>query len=97
MDKEKVLNLAKLARIELRDDEAESLTKEFASILDYVGEVKEVAGQKNVTSKQSAKDYPLRNILRKDREPHETSLYTKEVIEQAPLKGNNYIKVKKIL
>lgn len=97
MDKEKVLNLAKLARIELRDEEAESLTKEFSSILDYVGEVKKVAGQKSAATKQNAKDYSLRNILREDREPHKTGLYTKEIIEQAPLKGNNYIKVKKIL
>jgi len=40
MNKEKVLNLAKLARIEIGDSEAENLTREFDAILGYVGEVK---------------------------------------------------------
>src|SRR3989344_4421098 len=43
MDKDKVLNLAKLARIEIGDKEAESLSHEFDAILGYVGEVKGVA------------------------------------------------------
>ena len=97
MDKEKVLNLAKLARIELKDEEAESLTKEFSSILNYVGEVKGIATKKDSNDKKNINDFSLHNVLRKDEKPHETGLYTKELLEQAPAKGNNYIKVKKIL
>ena len=97
MDKEKIQNLAKLARIELKDEEAGELTREFGSILDYVGEVKRVATRTGATGKTDKNDFHLRNILRKDEEPHETGLYTKELLEQAPAKNNNYIKVKKIL
>lgn len=96
MDKEKVLNLAKLARIELKDEEAEKLSEEFASILKYVGEVKGVSGKKN-SSRKDKKDFPLRNVLREDEVSHETGLYTEEILKQAPMKGNGYIKVKKIL
>jgi len=42
MDKDKVLSLAKLARIEISDAEAVSLSHEFDAILGYVSEVKEV-------------------------------------------------------
>jgi len=40
MDKDNVLKLAKLARIQMPDAEAESLSHEFELILGYVSEVK---------------------------------------------------------
>ena len=91
MDKEKVLNLAKLARIELKDDEVESLSREFSAILNYVGEVREVM------SEQPSEISPLRNVMREDAKPHESGLYTQKILEQAPAKEGGYIKVKKIL
>ncbi|MBI2065681.1 MAG: hypothetical protein HYT68_01260 [Candidatus Zambryskibacteria bacterium] len=39
MDKEKVLDLAKLARISIDDNEAESLSHEFDAILSYFEEI----------------------------------------------------------
>lgn len=96
MDTEKVLNLAKLARVELENGEAEDLSHEFDAILDYVGEVKK-ADVKGHKSKVNIDKSHLHNVLREDREPHETGLYTKKILEQAPSKEGNYIKVKKIL
>lgn len=96
MNKEKVLKLAKLARIELKDEEASELTQEFGSILNYVGEVKRVGADKNSFVKNK-EDFNLHNVLREDKEPHEAGLYTEEFLEQAPTKDNSYIKVKKIL
>ncbi len=96
MDKEKVLSLAKLARINLTDDEAQSLSGEFEAILDYVGEVKK-AGKGNQVSVDEKVSHHLINVLREDKEPHETGLYTEAILEQAPMKEGNYIKVKKIL
>ena|SRR3989344_9081145 len=93
MDKEKVLNLAKLARVELAGDEAESLSHEFGAILDYVGEVRGATNNQRPTTN----DNPIRNVMREDREPHEAGLYTKELLEQAPARKGDYIKVKKIL
>lgn len=96
MDKEKVLNMAKLARIKLEDEEAESLTAEFETILNYVGEVNNVdsLSSENIRKKE---DYTFINVMREDNNPHESGLYTKKFLEQAPLKEGSYIKVKKIL
>ena len=94
MDKEKILNLAKLARVDLEDGEAESLSHEFDAILGYVGEVKSVKGLSSVSDVQ---EETLINVMREDTEPHESGLYTEKIMEQAPVREGDYIKVKKIL
>lgn len=94
MDKEKVLQLAKLARISISDAEAESLSGEFGSILNYVGEVKKV----------STKEHPYKlehvgvsNVMREDGKGHEPGIYTEKILNEVPSRESNYIKVKKIL
>lgn len=94
MNKDKVLDLARLARIELQNDEAENLSHEFEAILNYVGEVKTLIT--NNIPQTTNKD-ALWNVMREDEGPHESGLYTKEILEQAPTKEGGYIKVKKIL
>jgi aspartyl-tRNA(Asn)/glutamyl-tRNA(Gln) amidotransferase subunit C len=91
MDKEKVLNLAKLARIEVSDEEAGALVREFDSILKYVGEIKEVAEKVPGTFSS------VRNIMREDTEPHESGIYTEELLNAAPQREGDYVRVKKIL
>jgi len=95
MDKEKVLNLAKLARVELRDEEAESLSHEFDAILDYVGEVKRIA----ITDNQqlTTDNFSIRNVMREDTKPHKSGLFTNKILAQSPAREGDYIKVKKIL
>lgn len=95
MDKDKVLNLAKLARIEMGDAEAEKLSKEFEAILGYVSEVKGISTSDN--SPLMAEDLPVRNVMREDGEPHESGIYTEKILSQAPARERNYLKVKKIL
>ena len=92
MDKEKVLNLAKLSRIKISDEEAESLSHEFDSILKYVGEVKEI-GVRSMENEVG----PIRNVFREDNEGHESGIYTEKLLNEAPGREGNYIKVKKIL
>ena len=94
MDKDKVLSLAKLARIEVSDDEAENLSHEFEAILNYVGEVKNVT---NIQHSNILKSVGVLNVMREDVNPHESGLYTEKILEQAPTREGNYIKVKKIL
>lgn len=94
MDKEKVLNLAKLARIEIGDEEAESLSHEFETILSYVGEVKSIKVSSLIRDSQGE---TLNNVMREDLRPHESGLYTKKILEQAPAREGDYIKVKQIL
>ena len=94
MDKDKVLNLAKLARIDLDEREAESLSGEFEAILGYVSEIKNL--DLTPTSSNPEPGY-VRNVLRDDSDTHEAGIYTKEILEQAPSRESDYLKVKKIL
>lgn len=93
MDREKVLDLAKLARIEIGDKEAESLSNELNTILGYVGEVKKVTNDQRPTTDNNT----VKNVMREDAEPHQSGLYTEKILEQAPAREDDYIKVKKIL
>ncbi len=93
MDKDKVLGLAKLARIAMSDTEAEKLSNEFEAILRYVGEVKSMAYDKHTATN----DLVLKNVLREDNDPHEPGIYTEQILSQAPAREGSYLKVKKIL
>ncbi len=97
MDKEGILRLAQLARIEIKEHDAEKLSGEFENILNYVGEVKAAAAKSKRSEKKNAKDFIPKNVLRPDEEAHEGGIYTEAVLEQAPVREKNYIKVKKIL
>ena len=91
MDKEKVLALAKLARIEISEAEAQELSHEFEGILNYVGEVK------SVTAAAGKPEFALKNVMREDGEGHESGIYTEKILNEAPAREGNYLKVKKIL
>lgn len=92
MNKEEVLRLAKLSRIDISSAEAESLSHEFDSILKYVGEIKNA----NTNTKDAALS-SVRNVLRDDDNAHESGLYTKAMLSEAPKTEGDYVKVKKIL
>ncbi len=95
MNKDKVLKLAKLARIELSDEESQRLVGEFEAILNYVGQVK--GTQKANSSKLTADSFSIKNVMREDAKPHESGIHTEELLKQAPNREGDYIKVKKIL
>jgi aspartyl/glutamyl-tRNA(Asn/Gln) amidotransferase C subunit len=97
MDKDEVLKLAKLARIDITEAEAGELTKEFQPILKYVGEVKKGVGSREQGVGKNKEEYAVRNVMREDENPHEGDLHTKELLNEAPDKVGRYIKVKKIL
>lgn len=96
MDKEKVEKLASLSRIEISDKEAEDLAHEFESILKYVSDIKDVVGGEDKEISK-AESYSVRNIMREDENPHESGIYTENILDQAPERQGQYIKVKKIL
>jgi aspartyl/glutamyl-tRNA(Asn/Gln) amidotransferase C subunit len=97
MDAEKVLNLAKLARIDLEDGEAESLSREFDAILGYVGEIKNAGFKIQDSGFKNKEEFSVRNVMREDLSPHESGIYTEKILAQAPAREGNYLKVKKIL
>lgn len=91
MNKEEVLKLAKLARVEVSQDEAESLSRDFGAILDYVSEINEakVPALKN--------DLVLKNVMREDENAHDSGIYTEALLNEAPSREGSFVKVKKIL
>lgn len=93
LTKNDVLKLARLARLQLSDDEVVKFQKEITEILTYVEQLQsvdtkgleptyQVTGLKNVTRRDEIADY------------NETQ---KDLLKNAPATEGGYIKVKRVL
>ena len=86
-----IKHLADLARIEMSESEAEKMVPEIDSILGYVGQI-------NAVDISAEKIMPkLRNVMREDIPTNEPMQYTDALLDNAPARDGNYLKVKKIL
>ena len=84
--------LAKLARIQLTDEEKARLAKEVDPILGYIAQLKEVI------SSDTEREVPAhRNIMREDTNPHISGECTEVIVANMPDSKDNYLKVKKII
>lgn len=98
MDKETIDKLAGLARIDIPEKEAQKLAGELGTILKYVDEIKSVPEVKGgMKEEKNKEDFPNRNILRGDGLEHEGGIYTEDLLDSAPDREGEYIRVKKIL
>jgi aspartyl-tRNA(Asn)/glutamyl-tRNA(Gln) amidotransferase subunit C len=95
MNKDEVLKLAKLARVDMQDAEAEKLSTEFEAILGYVAEVKAASATGDASASQERP--ALRNVMREDSDAHESGIYTDKILAEAPNSKDGYVVVKKIL
>jgi len=87
---EDVENLAKLARIELSEDEKKSLLSDMEGILGYVKQIE------SVEIGEVEADLKVHNVWREDQAKN--SEFSKElIIEQFPDAQDGFLKVKKIL
>jgi aspartyl-tRNA(Asn)/glutamyl-tRNA(Gln) amidotransferase subunit C len=93
MKKEDIERLATLSRIALTPKETEEFAEDITSILGYVSEITEITGTGDVEKKADA----LFNVMREDTEPHAPGLYTEDLLNAAPEREGQYVKVKKIL
>jgi len=90
MEIKDIENLAELAKIELSDNEKESLLKDLDGILDYVKQVAEVKIE------DTKIEYKNKNIWREDLT--DNSIFLRDLIlKQFPDSQDNFLKVKKIL
>jgi aspartyl-tRNA(Asn)/glutamyl-tRNA(Gln) amidotransferase subunit C len=92
MEIKDVKKLAQLSRIQLSDTEAQELGASLDSILGYVEQVKQVSSDTDI----EATFYSI-NALRDDVNPNETGISREKLINSAPKKEGNYVKVKKII
>ncbi len=93
MKREDIEHLAKLSRIAVTDTEAEALAVDITSILGYVRDIETATGARE----QKKEVGPLYNVMREDVNPHEAGKYTEELLNLAPERDGQYIKVKKII
>lgn len=91
VDKDELAKLAEMARIELTAEELSEMKGDFESIIQYVSQIQEVVGSEEKEAGE------LRNVMREDEDPHESGIYTDDLLAQFPEKSGNYLKVKKII
>ncbi len=88
-----VQKLADLARIELSTAEKEALTNDLGTILSFVDELKSAPIE---TDAHAVVGTPY-NVMRPDGSPHEGGTFTDALLENAPDRDGNHIRVKNIL
>lgn len=86
-----IKTLAKLARVEISDEESARLEKEIPTILKFVETIQKVSGDapKDVSE--------LRNVMREDGNPHESGVHTQELLQAAPQKKDDRISVQQVI
>lgn len=90
---EEVQKLAALARITIDGAELEKFTKEFDSILAYVGQLEELAIPAGLADEKPQ----VRNVMREDVEPNVSGACTEKIAEQFPVRDGNALAVKQII
>ena len=86
-----VEHVAKLARLELTEDEKEKFTKQLGDVLKYVEQMNEVD---TTGVKPMAHAFDFVNVVREDEDYHE---FTKEqLMANAPEEEDGFFKVPKI-
>ena len=83
--------LARLARLEVSDEELPKLEKEIPAILELVETIQEVSA--NVSNNEPE----IRNVMREDSEPHESGKYTEDLLAAAPSTKDDQVAVKQVI
>lgn len=94
IQKQEVLKIARLARIELGEKEVGKFQKDLSSILDYFELLKEVNTDKVDPTSHPSKSHFKQNVIREDMAVSDN--VANELVKQAPDKKERYIKVKSI-
>lgn len=83
--------LASLSRLEVSDTELASLEKDVSSILSFVEEVQRAPALSEAVVPS------VKNVMREDANPHESGMYTEDVLRGAPKVIDNRIVVKQVI
>tara|TARA_Y100001968_G_C19128302_1_gene605401 strand:+ start:201 stop:494 length:294 start_codon:yes stop_codon:yes gene_type:complete len=92
ISKEEVKKVAKLARLELNEDEISNHAEQLEKILDYVKQLEKI-NTDNVPCTTRAIE--VTNVLRKDEKREYKN--TEELLNLAPSREENFFKVPKIM
>lgn len=83
--------LAKLARLDVTDEEVMKLEKEIPSILGFVDTI-----QKADVSDDTPESH-VRNVMRDDSNPIESGVHTETLLSAAPAREGDYVAVKQVI
>lgn len=94
MKQEDIVHLATLSRLELTNEELQSLEAELSSIMSYVSVISQMASDDaDMTPVLGARH----NIFRPDEVVNQADEYTADLLAQMPRTEGRYMKVKKII
>ena len=94
ISKEQVLHIAKLARLELTEQETEKMQKDLSAILDYFALLQKAP---KLSKKEKMISLPVEKVTRKDEVVVKNTNIANTLISAAPSQQDGYIKVKAIL
>jgi len=92
MELKDIEKLADLARIEMSQEEKTKILGDMDSILGFIDQIQEA--KVDITERQAGL---VRNIMREDENPHESGIYTEDILREVPKVRDGYVEVKKIL
>jgi len=93
LSKKEVKHIAQLSRIKLSEEEVKKYQQQLSVILDYFKEIQKVE-TKNILP--MANTSGIKNVFRQDKPILESEEKRRKLIEAAPLKEKNFIKVKEV-
>jgi len=88
-----IKDLAELARIEVKEEDLESVRAKMDGVLQYVSEVQQITA----TDTDILFVPALHNVLREDVEAEMSGIHTEGILKNTPEKDGGYVKVRKIL
>lgn len=92
MEIKDIEKLAQLARIEMSQEEKIKILNDMDSILGFIDQIQEA--KVDINEREVGE---VRNIMREDGEPHESGIYTEDILREVPKTRGDYVEVKKIL
>jgi aspartyl-tRNA(Asn)/glutamyl-tRNA(Gln) amidotransferase subunit C len=92
IEKKEVDYVAKLAKIDISDEEKDLLGAQLSKILDYIDKLKEL----DVEGLEPMREiHPTRNVFRKD--CAKKSSARERILDNAPLRQGDYFKIPKVI
>lgn len=97
MTKDEIKHLAELSRLELTDEEIKKYAGEFGQILNYVHKVSELTENSEQETDLQIGSSMTKNVFREDDNAQEGGEYSEKILNEAPDRHEDFVKVKKIL
>ncbi len=96
MNKEDIIHLSSLARIELSEKEQAAFAVEISDILEYVGTIQSIVDEDQ--DKLASPAVGIRhNVFRDDVATNLPDSYTEDILNEMPHRRGRFLEVKKIL